>query len=283
MRYFSLLLVFLFSGLAGADTDEAFKKRAVGLVEKIVAVDLKSGMQKGVLSLKKGSRGSPTKLAILLPGGAAVIRPEISDGILSKVRLAGNFLIRSRRHLVSDEIATLIVDCRSDLGDECRDRYQASPEREADVFALVEEVVRLYPSIEKIWLVGTSRGTISSGFMALHGGNRYAGSIHTATLSEPFQKGSSSELSGLDYSASNIPQVFIHHKDDPCALTTYSGIKKISKKFSIPLVTVTGEKNLSGPACHGFTQHGFRGKEKQVMQKIRQIIVSGNIEEVDVN
>jgi hypothetical protein len=278
MRRFLVLALFLLPGSLFADSVDAYKKRAAGLSEQIISIELSStAEQSGVFSMMKGSSKSPTKLAVLLPGGNAVIRAQVSENIITHARLSGNFLIRSRRHLVDEDIATLIVDCRTDLGDECPDAYQASSEREADVYRLVKEVLRRFPSIQDIWLIGTSRGTVSSGFMAHHGKDHYAGAIHTATISEHFKKGAPDQMRNLDYSSIKIPQAFIHHKKDPCYLTTYSAIERIAKKFSVPLITVSGEKNLSGPECHGFTQHGFRGREKVVMKKIRQIILLGSL------
>ncbi len=44
------------------------------------------------------------------------------------------------------------------------------------------------------------------------------------------------------------------------------------------LITVTGGSGFSGDACKAFTEHGFRGKEKEVMTAIGSILMTGKIE-----
>lgn len=103
----------------------------------------------------------------------------------------------------------------------------------------------------------------------------YAGAIHTAAITEPYARNSYRELINFDYRKSGAPQFFIHHKDDPCYLTTWSGAKSISDKYGVPLITVFGGSNFQGNPCNAFTEHGFRGKELEVMQTIREIILTG--------
>jgi len=35
---------------------------------------------------------------------------------------------------------------------------------------------------------------------------------------------------------------------------------------------------MSGPACNAFTEHGFRGKEKEVMTAIQRIVSTGKVD-----
>jgi hypothetical protein len=131
--------------------------------------------------------------------------------------------------------------------------------------------------------VGTSMGTISSSFMPIHNTTAYAGAIHTASITEPYAKGSYRELGGFDYKLSQIPQFFIHHSSDPCALTTYSGAKSIAEKYGVALVTVSGGTGFQGPACAAFTEHGFRGKEKDVMNAMSVIIKTGKPSKLEIH
>lgn len=246
--------------------------------EQLVTVDLQGGSkQEGVLSLKNNS-SQPTHLAVLLPGYPSVVRPVVENNEMISSRLKGNFLIRARQHLINNELATLVVDCRSDSGDYCSSSYQASLMRYQDVAQLVQLVKQMKPSIKNVWIVGTSMGTVSSSFMSTYEPNIYNGAIHTASITEPYSRNSYRELGGFDYKKSKIPQIFVHHRDDPCYLTTYSGAKSITDKFGLALVTVTGSSNTSGPACNAFTEHGFRGKEKEVMTAIQKIISTGKVD-----
>ena len=257
--------------------------QTVGLNEEIVSVDL-SGDRKqvGVYSTSSSSK-NPTRLAVLLPGYPSVVRPVVENGVMTNSRLSGNFLIRSRQFLVDETIASLIVDCPSDSGDLCTSTYQASKERQEDVDKLITEVKRRTPSISEVWLIGTSMGTISSSYMPIHNPSGYAGAIHTASITEPYARNSYRELGGFDYKKTAVPQFFVHHAADPCFLTTYAGAKSITDKYKIPLITVTGGSDFKGDACKAFTEHGFRGKEKDVMRNIGVIIKTGRADQLMIN
>ena len=118
--------------------------------------------QVGVYSTKAGT-DKPVKLVVLLPGYPSVVRPVVESGVMTSSRLTGNFLIRARRFVVDDSVASLVVDCQSESGDYCSSSYQASKQRQEDVDRLIAEVRSRAPSIAEVWLLGTSMGTISSG------------------------------------------------------------------------------------------------------------------------
>ena len=258
-------------------------EHAQGLSEELVSVDLSDNKkQVGVYSTKKGAI-NPTKLAVLLPGYPSVVRPVVENGVMTGSKLTGNFLIRARRFLVDESVASLIVDCQSESGDYCASHYQASKQRQEDVEQLISEVKKRNPSIAEVWLVGTSMGTISSSFMPIHNATAYAGAIHTASITEPYARGSYRELAGFDYKKSQVPQFFIHHSSDPCGVTSYSGAKSIAEKYGVALVTVSGGAGFQGPACAAFTEHGFRGKEKEVMNAISAIIKTGKANQLNIN
>ena len=256
---------------------------AQGLKEDLISVDLTgSKKQVGLYSTKSGA-DKPTKLAVILPGSPSVVRPVVENGVMTNSRLTGNFLIRARRFLVDESVASLIVDCHSESGDDCSSSYQASKQRQEDVDKLIAEVKTRNPSITEVWLVGTSKGTISSSFMPIYNPSGYAGAIHTASITDPNARGSYRELAGFDYKKSTVSQFFVHHLNDPCALTTYPSAKSIAEKYAVPLITVTGGSGFQGGACEAFTEHGFRGKEKEVMSAVTAIIKSGKATQLEIN
>ena len=280
--YFStisfLLLVHVSPGFA-----QAIPEHAQGLQEELISVDLEGHKkQVGVYSTKIGSI-HPTRLAVILPGYPSVVRPVVENGAMTGSKLAGNFLIRARRFLVDESVASLVVDCQSDMGEYCTSSYQASKQRQVDVDTLIAEVKKRVPSIKETWLVGTSMGTISSSFMPIHNPTGYAGAIHPAAITDPYARGSYRELGEFDYRKAPIAQFFIHHANDPCVLTTYPSAKSISDKYNIPLVTVTGGSGFQGAACAALTEHGFRGKEKEVMNAVTAIIRSGKAAQLEIN
>jgi hypothetical protein len=192
-------------------------------------------------------------------------------------KLTGNFLIRSRRHLADERIATLVVDCPTDSGDSCASAYQASAQRQIDVQLLIAKVQQMQPSLKQVWLVGTSLGTVSSSFMALYGGATYAGAFHTASITEPLAKHSYGELHNFDYAKAGIPQILVHHRDDPCPLTRYPSAERIAQTYKLPLVTVTGGSGFTGGVCQAQTQHGFKGREQDVMRFMAEAMKRGTV------
>ncbi|MGI9083285.1 MAG: hypothetical protein ACR2IW_03595 [Candidatus Fonsibacter lacus] len=280
MKKLIFIFVFLFQSSIQANEVPA---HAQGLKETLITVTTQDNKdQRGVLSLKINSN-QPKYLAVLLPGYPSVVLPEMKNDVMYESKLTGNFLIRSRRHLVDSDIASLIVDCKPTMTGICSSAYQSSIERHQDVSKLILEVKKNYPSIKEVWLRGTSMGTISSSFMPTYDPTFYSGAIHTASITEPYAKGSYSELGNFNYKKVNIPQFFIHHKDDPCNLTTYSGAQKISKEFNLPLITVLGGSNFTGPACEAGNQHGFKGIEKNLMNTIQEIIRNKKINKTEIN
>lgn len=256
---------------------------AVNLNEELISVDLGGDKkQVGVYTTSSTSK-NPTRLAVLLPGYPSVVRPVVENSTMTNSRLSGNFLIRSRHFLVDETIASLIVDCQSDIGDYCTSTYQASKQRQEDVDKLIAEVKRRTPSISEVWLIGTSMGTISSSFMPLHNPSAYAGAIHTASITEPYARNSYRELIGFDYKKTPVPQFFVHHVSDPCFLTTYAGAKSITEKYQVPLIRVRGGGDFKGDACKAFTEHGFRGKEKDVMHAVGLIIKTGRVNQLVID
>ena len=279
LRLSLLITICLVSSLSIAQQNQHASE---GLEEELISVEITKGItQAGVFSVQVGTKNH-SRLAVLIPGYPSVFRPVVENGVMVSTRLSGNFLIRSRRHLADNTIAVLTVDCYSDSGDYCSSTYQASKERQAHIQNLIDEVKKRNPSILEVWLIGTSMGTISSSFMPIYDPKKYAGSIHTASITEPYARNSYRELINFDYKKSGIKQFFVHHKNDPCYLTTWSGAKSISTKYEIPLVTVFGGSNFQGEPCNAFTEHGFRGKEREVMSVIGEIVKTGTTTNLEI-
>ena len=243
---------------------------AEGLQEELVEVQIDGGVQRAVISRREG-KPDGTKLLVLLPGYPSVVRPEMGNGIMMNSPLLGNFLIRARRHLVTDQVMTLLVDCHSQIGDVCKPEYQGTQERYKHVKAVIDAAKAKLPTVKQIYLISTSAGSISSAFVALYGQAELAGVIHTASI-DPTAPKSYTQLLNFDYSAIRIPQAFIHHVEDPCAITQYSYIRSVAEKYKVPLVSVSGGSDFRGNPCMAFTQHGFRNKEPVVMRHVLKML-----------
>lgn len=255
-------------------------KASEGLNEVLIKVNpTPYSSLSGVVSVRENSTTDPSILVMLVPGHPSILNAEVIDGKIVTSLLSGNFLVRARRQLINDNIVTILVDCRLDknTGTECPEDYMGSSERHDDIKLLTNQAKILFPSIRDVWLVGTSYGTVTTSKIPLAYQSRYSGVIHTSTInySKTFRS-----MYGVKYDEIKIPQLFIHHKDDNCGSSKYTGILGISEQYKVPLYTVVGDKKredekISNNLCDAFTPHGFKGIEVGVMKLIQSAITEG--------
>lgn len=245
--------------------------------EEIISVKTGSGFeQQGVLS-RFDTKSSPKKLIVFMSGHPGVIRPQINDQGKITTRQNGNFLVRSRQYLISDQVITLLLDYRSDFDSECPNSYQASADRAKDIDELVKEVKKRFPSIEQTWALSTSRSVITTAGLLKYSQASYAGIIHTAGMYN------TAKLLGLDFGPFKTPQYIFHHRQDPCPNTLYEDAVMLSKTWGITLVTVDGGSGFRGPPCQAFTQHGFAGREEKVAGAIGRLVRTGTTEQTEID
>ncbi|TWI43797.1 hypothetical protein IP92_04851 [Pseudoduganella flava] len=258
---------FVFAQAAGADA----------LSDSLHVVHLERGADLSVIASKQAG-ATPTVAVLLFAGYPGILNIRTENGALA-YDLKGNFLIRARRHLADADIFTVMVDCPSDERGDCGDAYRASARHAADV-AAVAALARREPGARQVYVAGTSYGTVSTAYLARSLKGVLDGAIHTATFTDP-QTGRNAHgaaLASFDWSRGQVPQLFVHHRDDPCALTRYASI--VQRKGTIPLVTVTGSVNPHGDACQAYTEHGFVGREQAVMRAIAAWVMRREVSDV---
>lgn len=246
--------------------------QATEVIEEIVTVTTRSGHQQAGVLGTSGPGSQPTKLLVIVSGHPGVTRPFVSATGRIQTKQDGNFLVRSRKYLVSGSVATLLLDCRSDFETLCTDEYQASVVRTEDIQLLVDQVRQRVPSLSEVWAVSTSRGVITTAAIAQHAPARYQGVIHTAgTYGKAIDQ-------GVRFERASVRQYFVHHKDDPCAMTLHEHAVAVTSKHGHPLITVLGGGGFRGQPCQAFTQHGFTGQEEKVARAIRGLVETGRSE-----
>ena len=247
------------------------------VIEEIISVRTpKEAYQQGVLS-KLEAATAPTKLLVVVSGHPGVTRPRMNEAGKITTRQNGNFLVRSRHFLISNQVVTLLLDCRSDFESSCPDVYQASLERAQDIALLVQEVKKKISSLEQTWAVSTSRGVITTAGLLKHDPSSYTGIIHTAGT---YNK--ATDL-GLAFGPFKTPQFIYHHKFDPCPMTYHRDAAAIAEKWGVSLVTVDGGTGFRGDACQAFTQHGFTGREEKVAVSINRLVETGGLERINID
>ena len=252
-----------------------------GLTETLHRVRLARGAELAALVSKRVGTtptASPTIAVLLFAGYPGILKLREENGVIVN-DMNGNFLIRARRHLNTQQVFTVAVDCPSDQQHACDDRYRTSPEHVADVAALIASL-RAEFGVRQIYLAGTSYGSVSTSFLALGLPDAaIEGAIHTATMTDPTARANlhGAPMARLDWSKAKVPQLFIHHQDDPCVATRYASVA--ARRGRVPLITVQGAVEPRGDPCQARSQHGFAGREQVTMRALHDWVTERRLPE----
>lgn len=181
-----------------------------------------------------------------------------------------NALLRIRHQLAGPDIADVIVDAPSDhqLGG-TEDYFRGSADHAADIRAVIADVKKRFPDA-RIFLICTSRGTISAANLGVSLHDLVAGTILTSTVTHWDKMGTA--LSRFDFDTLKVPTLFIHHVNDGCATSPYAGVQALAGKF--PVVSASGgDPPESGP-CDPLAPHGFWGLDAQVVAVMQDFMLS---------
>lgn len=212
-----------------------------------------------VLVSRDGAR-EPVAAAVLFNGGGGAV------GLLTRIpRPGANFLVRSRARFVSEGVATAVIDTPTDLSS-MSDGYRMGRRHADDVARVVAELERRFPG-KPVFLVGTSRGTVSAAYAGAALGERVAGVVLTSSVFNMTRGGHG--LMGFDWSGLKPRLLFVHHVDDACVATPYGMARHLSGPER-PLVSVHGGDVPRSEPCEAFSAHGFLGVEGPVVQAIVQ-------------
>jgi hypothetical protein len=230
-----------------------------GAAEEVVTLPTREGITQSFLLSVPGQ--PPAAVAVLFPGGDGNIKLRLEKG---QIKFApGNFLVRSRGFFVDGGVAAAVVDAPSDEARGMDDRFRLGDEHASDIAAVVAELRKRFDHTP-VFLVGTSRGTISAAATGHMLGDKVAGVVLTSTLFLAARAGPG--LSGFDFTTIKAPVLFVHNVDDACKVTPYSGAKALAERF--PLITVHGGDPPRSDACEAFSYHGYLGKERQTVEAI---------------
>ncbi|HET9883957.1 MAG TPA: alpha/beta hydrolase [Candidatus Binatia bacterium] len=207
-------------------------------------------------------------LALLFPGSGGLIQLRAENG---KPRFnQGNFLVRSRAEFIKRGVAAAIIDAPSDQqsGWGMSDEFRLGNEHLSDISRIIDDLAKRFLEAP-LFLIGTSRGTISAAALSSRLGERTAGAVLTATMFRHTPKKSKEPGEGLskfDFATVKVPLLLVHHVSDQCASTPYGDAARLSEKF--PLISVFGGATPQSGPCEPFSQHGFLGKESETVEQI---------------
>lgn len=242
------MLIFLV-GLLFAATTAAFAAE-----DKLIKLDTRPGVSVSVYTMKRD--GAPATV-VLLPGGGGGI------GLRDDVPTSKNFLVRSRDHFAAHGFNVAVVSRPTDK--ELDYEFRVSPAHIEDLRQVVEYLKT--DTGLPVWLVGTSRGTVSAAAAAITFGNeKLAGLALTSSVTSNKRTGAVPEQK---LEAIRIPVLVLHHEKDACSVTFPRGARWIIdglKNTPVKrLVMVSGGAGASGDPCEPLHWHGFIGMEKEAV------------------
>lgn len=231
----------------------------VAAAEDIVILATRAGVTQSFL-LSSPPPGKTRAVAVLFAGAAGKVDLERESARMLLDR--GNFLVRSRRLFTGQGVAAAVMDAPSDRSHGMDDDFRLDDRHQADIEAVVADLKKRFPGVP-VFLVGTSRGTVSAAALGRRLGKAVDGVVLTSTV---FLGGRQRGLSGFDFSSIASPLLFVHHVDDGCAGTPYYAAKRMADQF--PLISVSGGLPAQSGPCEAMSAHGYLGREADTVDAI---------------
>lgn len=202
-----------------------------------------------------------TATVLLFPGGGG------GFGRLENGRPnSRNFLVRSVPLFLAQGLNVAIIGKPGDkkeldYADRITDAHMT------DVRKVIEFVKG--QSSAPVWLMGTSRGTVSATAAAIHLKPQIAGLVLTSSVVNYSKPGA---VPKQDLAAITVPVLVVHHSKDACAVCRPHEVPAILRGLANApvkkLVMEDGGANPSGDPCEALHWHGFIGMEPQVVDTI---------------
>lgn len=225
--------------------------------DHLVTIDTRPGVNVSYFWME---RPDAPAVLLLLTGGPGGI------GYKYGAPTSPNFLIRSRDRFAAAGYDVAIVGKPTDHED-LDLPFRASAEHVADLKRVVEKLRA--DTGKPVWLVGTSRGTVSAAAAAIALGDAVAGVVLTSSITQA--KGPYA-VEDLDLARIKVPVLVMHHRKDQCSVTLPSdagliveGLKNAPVKR---LMLVNGGSGARGDPCEPWHWHGYVGMEQEAVDAI---------------
>lgn len=202
----------------------------------------------------------------LFPGGGGGFG-KVQDGR----PMSRNFLVRTVPNFLENGFNVAIFGKPSD-SDKLDYPDRISELHLADIRAVLDYVKK--QSAAPVWLIGTSRGTISATAAAINIHDpAIAGLVLTSSVVSVKKVGA---VPTQNLAAITVPVLVMHHTLDACNVCSPSDVPAIlSGLKNAPVkkeIMVSGGANPSGNPCEALHWHGFIGMEKEAVDTISEWI-----------
>jgi predicted alpha/beta-fold hydrolase len=197
---------------------------------------------------------NPTTRAsvILFPGGS---------GVVAQVR--NNFLLRVAPKFVAQGMTVAVIDTPSDRPSGMGWQQRITADHVTDIAAVVAMLKSRSPA--PVWLIGTSRGSLSAATAAAKiGPPRIAGVVLSSSVWE-------GGMTSVPLDQIRVPVLVVHNRDDGCRESPFSETEMMMGRMRQAtvkeLLSVSGGALRSGP-CDALSPHGYYTIEDQVVPAI---------------
>ncbi|MCS6811031.1 MAG: lysophospholipase [Tepidimonas sp.] len=204
---------------------------------------------------------SPRGTVLLFPGGGGGFG-RVEDGKPQ----SGNFLVRSAGFFNEAGFNVAIFGRPSDL--EELDYADRIGDAHLTDIARVLDAIKSR-SAQPVWLVGTSRGTVSATAAGIRLQSEVAGIVLTSSVVSYKKVGA---VPRQDLGAIKVPVLVVHHAKDACVHCRPHEVPLIIRGLTQApvkrLVMVDGGADPVGDPCEARHWHGFIGMEREVVERI---------------
>lgn len=223
-----------------------------------VYIPTRKGVRQRLLIARAANAGDKAKAVLLFPGGNG---RRVTVERRGRMKTTGNFLIRSSPLFARAGFITVAVQAPSDRSGGMDDHFRTSEAHHADIRAAVDFLVS--EGAREVFLVGTSRGTQSVGYLA-------------TVMTHPNVKGYvlTASLEDVVFHTDKIerPVLMVHHADDECRVTTYTAAvasyRTLARSPRKHFITVSGGDTPLTRPCQAMSAHGFLGAERETVAAI---------------
>ena len=179
---------------------------------------------------------------------------------------SGNFLSRSRNYFYAEGFNVIVVYRSSDLAG-LDYGYRVSKEH---VGELVKVITYARQNFGKpVWLVGTSRRTVSGTAAAIALGEA---EVQGLVLTSSVTSKKTGAIATQSIESLKIPTLVVHHQNDACKICVpYEASKITSSLKEAPVkkfIMIEGGADPEGDPCEAKHWHGFINYEQQTVKVI---------------
>lgn len=217
---------------------------------------------------------APTRTLVMLAGGSGKLgvgrhglAAHAQDGVLA----------RTRQAWLDAGFQLAYVDVPSDHADGL-EGFRRSSDHADDLRDVIAELRARDPV--PLWLVGTSRGTISAANAAARLGPPARGGPDGVVLCSPVTEGKHETLDGVALADIAVPVLVVEHRGDGCSASPPAGARRLdrllrrSPRHALSWLGQASRAREDDP-CESQTRHGYLGLESELIATITAFVRDG--------